>query len=251
MGHTLLRVLELYYKAQPVLTVSPSWLSPGDSVTLSCSVKDPSAGWRFFWYKAVPKLPGRDYSYELLPDSINGTEQDSYIVHGQTHTAGYVCRAGRGDPVYYTHYSKSKFVWSGDGDVILVSPVLPVSEGDSVTLGCKLRTENVLSNVDFYKNDKLIQKDTRGELNISAVSKSDEGFYKCRYSRKDVTTELDVTSNPDSSPFPVLLIVGLVCGALLIILLLLFLYRYKKSKGWFDTLFSHSDITALHYMSLI
>ncbi|KAI3376261.1 hypothetical protein L3Q82_016769, partial [Scortum barcoo] len=175
-------------KAQPVLTVSPSWLSPGDSVTLSCSVKDPSAGWRFFWYKAVPKLPGRDYSYELLPESINGTEQDSYIVHGQTHTAGYVCRAGRGDPVYYTNYSKPKFVWSGGqcvcffsfpyGDVILVSPVLPVSEGDSVTLGCKLRTENVLSNVDFYKNDKLIQKDTRGELNISAVSKSDEGFYK-------------------------------------------------------------------------
>ncbi|KAI3376259.1 hypothetical protein L3Q82_016765 [Scortum barcoo] len=55
-------------KPQPVLTVSPSWLSPGDSVTLSCSVKDPSAGWRFFWYKAVPKLPGRYYSYELLPD---------------------------------------------------------------------------------------------------------------------------------------------------------------------------------------
>ncbi|XP_045898687.1 high affinity immunoglobulin gamma Fc receptor I-like, partial [Micropterus dolomieu] len=30
-------------KPQPVLTVSPSWLSPGASVTLSCRVKDPSA----------------------------------------------------------------------------------------------------------------------------------------------------------------------------------------------------------------
>ncbi len=43
--------------------------------------------------------------------------------------------------------------------MILVSPVHPVAEGDSVTLGCKLRTEDVLSNVDFYKNGKLIQNE--------------------------------------------------------------------------------------------
>ncbi|XP_049923182.1 basement membrane-specific heparan sulfate proteoglycan core protein-like [Epinephelus moara] len=265
------------YKPQPVLTVSPLWLSPGASVTLNCSVKHSSAGWRFFWYKAVPKLSDNSYSYELIPGSINGTEQDSYIVDGQTHTAGYVCRAGRGDPVYYTHYSGPKFVWSGDVrsaasltvsphrvqhfaddsvllscegnstewqvkrffedgylsylpycpfrgtmtgftcyidpnhllgrtavywcesgsgefsnavnitanyDVILVSPVHPVTEGDSVTFGCKLRTEELLSNVAFYKNDELIQNNDRVDLNISAVSKSDEGFYSCKYSGK-------------------------------------------------------------------
>ncbi|KAL7374660.1 hypothetical protein ABVT39_004792 [Epinephelus coioides] len=265
-----LRVFD--HKPQPVLTVSPLWLSPGASVTLNCSVEHPSAGWRFFWYKAVPKLSDNSYSYELIPGSIHGTEQDSYIVDGQTHTAGYVCRAGRGDPVYYTHYSEPKFVWSGDShsaasltvspdrmqhfstepvslscegnsaewrvsrfsefgrtthcssssssswgimtgsrcnmdrdwqsgvywcesetgqfsnavnitiqysDIILVSPVHPVTEGDSVTLGCKLRTEKLPYNVDFYKNGKLIQNVTGGELTISAVSKSDEGFYKC------------------------------------------------------------------------
>ena len=100
---------------QPVLTVSPLWLSPGDSVTLNCELQHPSAGWRFYWYKTVPELSDRySYSSELLPDSTNGTEQDSYIIHGQTHTAGYKCRAGRGDSVYYTDYSKPKFVWSGD-----------------------------------------------------------------------------------------------------------------------------------------
>ncbi|XP_047425102.1 killer cell immunoglobulin-like receptor 3DL1, partial [Mugil cephalus] len=91
---------------QPVLSVSPSWLSPGASVTLSCEVEHPSAGWRFYWYKAVPDLSHK-YQYsndELLPGSINGTEQDSYIIDGQTHTAGYVCRAGRGEPVFYTDY---------------------------------------------------------------------------------------------------------------------------------------------------
>uniref|UniRef100_A0A669C2D8 Ig-like domain-containing protein n=1 Tax=Oreochromis niloticus TaxID=8128 RepID=A0A669C2D8_ORENI len=256
-------------KPRPVLTVSPSWLSPGASVTLNCEVEHPSAGWSFYWYKAVPDLSEKSSSYELLPDG-SGTAQDSYIIHGQTHTAGYVCRAGRGDPEYHTDHSQPKFVWSADspasltvspnrvqhfiydsvsltceGNVtewrvkwfpkdgplhysncrrmtgstcnisyilksntgvywcesgsgefssavnitvngpILVSPVHPVTEGASVSLSCSLRTQKILSNVFFYHNDKLIQNDTRGELNISAVSKSDEGFYKCQYSGRE------------------------------------------------------------------
>ncbi|CAI5669356.1 unnamed protein product [Oreochromis niloticus] len=98
-------------KPRPVLTVSPSWLSPGASVTLNCEVEHPSAGWSFYWYKAVPDLSEKSSSYELLPDG-SGTAQDSYIIHGQTHTAGYVCRAGRGDPEYHTDHSQPKFVWS-------------------------------------------------------------------------------------------------------------------------------------------
>ncbi|XP_016523146.1 sialoadhesin-like, partial [Poecilia formosa] len=96
---------------QPVLSVSPSWLNPGASVTLSCEgLEHQPAGWRFFWYKAVPDPSKWDqkpfYKYELLPDSISGTEQ--------THTAGFVCRAGRGEPKFYTHYSDVKFTWSAD-----------------------------------------------------------------------------------------------------------------------------------------
>ncbi|KAF3837246.1 hypothetical protein F7725_004710 [Dissostichus mawsoni] len=255
-------------RPEPVLTVSPSWPSPGASVTLNCRVDHPSAGWSFYWYKAVPQNSDNSYSYELLPGSENGTEQDLFIIDGQTHTTGYVCRAAREDPVYYSSYSKPAFVWSGDlnsaasltvspdsvqhftktsvslscegnstewrvrsfwkphnlypcssletmtgstytitsswfsgvfwcesetgqfsnavnitiesSEIILVSPVRPVAEGSSVTLSCKLNNEAVLYNVDFYKNGKLIQNDTRRELTISAVSKSDEGFYKCK-----------------------------------------------------------------------
>ncbi|XP_044040982.1 obscurin-like [Siniperca chuatsi] len=306
-------------KPQPVLTVSPSWLSPADSVTLNCSVKDPSAGWTFYWYKAVPKLADISYSDELLPGSSSGTEQDSYIVHGQTHTAGYKCRAGRGAPVYYTQYSEPKFVWSGDfhssasltvspdrvqhfpsdsvslncegnsaewrvrrftedgypsycsywgtmtgstcsigrnrqsaavywcesgsgefsnavnitkqnGDIILVSPVRPVTEGDSVSLSCKLRTEEFVSDVFFYRNGELVQNDTRRELNISAVSKSDEGFYKCQHSGK-ASPQSWMSVKSSSSPYAPFQIVGLVIGILLIVPLpLLLLCWYKKSK---------------------
>uniref|UniRef100_A0A3Q3B9Z2 Ig-like domain-containing protein n=1 Tax=Kryptolebias marmoratus TaxID=37003 RepID=A0A3Q3B9Z2_KRYMA len=247
------------------LSVSPSWLSPGASVTLSCEVKPPSAGWRFFCYKAVPKPSSSSYSYELLPGSSSRTQQNSYIIHGQKHTAGYVCRAGRGEP----EFSEPTFVWSaaaslrvnpdrvqhfrsqsvslscegnstewklkrftetdhlsdcsiwgtmtgssctikpywfnsgvfwcesGSGEfsnavnitvqgnyygIILESPVHPVTEGDPVTLSCRLKQQKLLSNASFYHNNTLLQNDGREELKISAVSKSDEGFYRCEHS---------------------------------------------------------------------
>ncbi|XP_029931578.1 Fc receptor-like protein 4 [Myripristis murdjan] len=102
------------HKPEPKLTVSPSWLSPGASVTLNCGVEYPSAGWRFYWYKAVPQLSSSSYTYELLPDREAGTAEGSYVIHGLTHTAGFMCQAGRGDPVVYTKNSTTKFVWSGD-----------------------------------------------------------------------------------------------------------------------------------------
>ncbi|XP_025760543.1 Fc receptor-like protein 5 [Oreochromis niloticus] len=319
----------VYNKPRPVLTVSPSWLSPGASVTLNCEVEHPSAGWSFYWYKAVHDLKTYSYEYyiyELLPDG-SGTAQDSYIIHGQTHTAGYVCRAGRGDPEYHTDHSQPKFVWSADLNsaasltvspnsvqhfiydsvtlncsgnssqwrimiftqhgylrklrecgnwgimtestcnidldwyhryhrypvywcesesgqfsnginitarftgVILVSPVHPVNEGDSVALGCKLRTGNFNSTVAFYKNGKLIQNDDREKLNIPAVSKSDEGFYKCEYSGHESPQSLMSVKGSRSS-LSVSLITGLVSGVSLILLLsLLLCCWHKKPKG--------------------
>ena len=71
---------------------------------------------------------------------------------------------------------------STDGHVLLVSPVHPVNEGSSVTLSCKLRRGNFTSTVAFYKNDELIQNGDKEELTIAAVTKSDEGFYKCEHS---------------------------------------------------------------------
>ncbi|XP_043954081.1 uncharacterized protein LOC122820588 [Gambusia affinis] len=106
---------------QPVLSVSPSWPNPGASVTLSCEgLELQSAGWRFFWYKTVPDLFSR-YTYELLPGSTNGTEQNSFIINGPTLTAGFVCRAGRGEPKFYSYYSEPKFVWSAGQFVFLLS----------------------------------------------------------------------------------------------------------------------------------
>uniref|UniRef100_A0AAZ1X0E7 Ig-like domain-containing protein n=1 Tax=Oreochromis aureus TaxID=47969 RepID=A0AAZ1X0E7_OREAU len=254
------------------------------------------------------------YKYESLPGSISGMEKNSYIILGQTHTSGYVCRAGRGNPVHFTDYSELVFAWSGDfhstasltvspnsvqhffydsvslncsgnssqwtvmkftqhgylrehpqcgkwgmmtestcniyrhryqdavycceaesgqlsngvnitarvTGVILVSPVHPVNEGDSVALGCKFRTGNLNSTITFYKNGKLIQNDDRKNLNIPAVSKSDEGFYKCGYSGHE-SPESWMSVKASRSSLSVSLITGLVSGISLILLLSLLL----------------------------
>ena len=59
-----------------------------------------------------------------------------------------------------------------------------MTEGQSVTLSCLLfrGRRSLYSNFSFYKYDELLQSDVRGKLDISAVSKSDEGFYKCKHS---------------------------------------------------------------------
>ncbi|KAK3567262.1 hypothetical protein QTP86_015710, partial [Hemibagrus guttatus] len=69
-----------------------------------------------------------------------------------------------------------------DCDVILDSPVHPVTEGRPLNLRCLSRSKKIPdSGVDFYKDDSILQNQTTGEMTISSVSKSDEGFYHCKH----------------------------------------------------------------------
>ncbi|XP_037614126.1 uncharacterized protein LOC119481359 [Sebastes umbrosus] len=232
--------LEVYsYKPQPVLTVSPLWLSPGDSVTLNCEVLHPSAGWSFYWFEAVPEQSERIYRRRHLPGSTSGTEQDSYIVHGQTHTSGYFCRAGRGDPVFYTQYSEPQFVWSGDvhpaGSLTVSPDRVQHFTFDSVSLNCegnssewrvKRFTETCLvSNCDGWGTM------TGSTCNIHSLQYSD-AVYWCESGSGEFSNAANITvhmSRSESSPALVLLLSGVLNGALLIILLLL-MYCFIKSK---------------------
>ncbi|KAM6949172.1 uncharacterized protein FYW47_015565 [Aplochiton taeniatus] len=74
-------------------------------------------------------------------------------------------------------------------DVILESPVHPVTEGDQVTLRYKHQNPSLVSKVDFYKDGGLLQNLTSGEMIISAVSKSHEGLYSCGYSDGEESPE--------------------------------------------------------------
>uniref|UniRef100_A0A3B4GFH6 Ig-like domain-containing protein n=1 Tax=Pundamilia nyererei TaxID=303518 RepID=A0A3B4GFH6_9CICH len=117
----------------------------------------------------------------LYSDCRRMTGSTCDINTSKSDTAVYWCESGSGE-----FSSAVNITVQNDGNgPILVSPVHPVTEGASVSLSCSLRTQKILSNVFFYHNDKLIENDPRGELKISAVSKSDEGFYKCQYSGRE------------------------------------------------------------------
>ncbi|XP_073330726.1 Fc receptor-like protein 5 [Pagrus major] len=89
----------------------------GGSVTLTCSV-NPSAGWKYFWYR------GEKTSEPLTTQLSAGRRSVS-------EEGVYWCRGGRGEPVYYTEYSDSITISKNDGDMILLSPARPVTEGES------------------------------------------------------------------------------------------------------------------------
>uniref|UniRef100_A0AAQ4RMW7 Ig-like domain-containing protein n=1 Tax=Gasterosteus aculeatus aculeatus TaxID=481459 RepID=A0AAQ4RMW7_GASAC len=243
MGHTLFGALGLFCVPRPVLTVSPSWTSPGDSVTLTCSVEPPSAGWRFFWYKAVPDMSSTNnyYTFELLAGGTTGTEQDSYILHGQTHTAGYKCRAERGDPVFYTQYSDVKFVWSGGVNPAASLTVSPHRLQHFSTESLSLICEGNSAEWRVKKADEdgfVLPCSYWGEMTGSTCNtdtRASSGVYWCESETQSSNAANITIHNPEeaasSSVFLVPLVVGLVSGVLLIILLLLFLRRYRKSEA--------------------
>lgn len=83
--------------------------------------------------------------------------------------------------------------------MILQSPALPVMEGDTLTLFChhKIAHNHKTSSnfsANFYKDGVFIGNATN--ITFSAVSKADEGLYKCKHPTKGESPQswLAVTS---------------------------------------------------------
>ncbi|XP_076019380.1 low affinity immunoglobulin gamma Fc region receptor III-A-like isoform X2 [Genypterus blacodes] len=85
----------------------------------------------------------------------------------------YWCQATEGQ-----QRSNTITVKISTGLVILESPALPVTEGESVTLLCRKRKTRNLT-ADFFKDGFHAATSATGEMTIQNVAKSDEGLYKC------------------------------------------------------------------------
>ncbi|XP_053537835.1 leukocyte immunoglobulin-like receptor subfamily B member 2 [Ictalurus punctatus] len=274
-----------------VLSVSPqSWLTEGDSVTLSCKVTDSSTDWTFSWYTAVPYRDGltqikHNHGYimyvELLSDSSRGSGGKYTLSPAAlNHTGVYMCRGERREPALHTQYSNPQPLWitgesppvsliinpsrtqhftddslslscedqinstgwrvrryTHNGDVILESPVHPVTEGHPLTLRCLYRYPKSSNlRADFYNDGSYLQTQTTGEMIIRTVSKSDEGFYHCKHPERGESLKSWVSVRASGlsgveAPFSVLMLISSVVTAspylLVTIILLVKCYRAR------------------------
>ncbi|XP_051995108.1 Fc receptor-like protein 5 [Xyrauchen texanus] len=196
-----------------------------ESLSLSCEDQSNSTGW------TVRRYTDSGYLQDCSSSSYWGSQTGSTCRISRiytSHTGVYWCHSESGEisnPVNITvHY----------GDVILESPVHPVTEGHSLTLRCLYRYKNpsVLT-ADFYKDGSLLQNQTTGEMIIPTVSKSHEGFYYCEHTERGESPKSWISIRVSRSVSPGL-ITGVTVGLsvmLLIILLLVLLWCYKNKKG--------------------
>ncbi|XP_060776613.1 carcinoembryonic antigen-related cell adhesion molecule 5-like [Neoarius graeffei] len=124
--------------------------------------------------------------------------------------------------------------------VILESPVHPVTEGHPLTLRCLYRNPKPSNlRADFYRDESVLQTQTTGEMIIHNISKSDEGFYHCKYPEGEESLKSWVSVRHEK-PFPgfrssggtvgVAVGLGFLFISLLILMILLWSYKRKKEK---------------------
>uniref|UniRef100_A0A672HJB5 Ig-like domain-containing protein n=1 Tax=Salarias fasciatus TaxID=181472 RepID=A0A672HJB5_SALFA len=148
------------------LTVSPSrsQFLKRESVSLSCE----EDGWTV-WRK-------------------NSSGQRSSCGDGWGKPAGSSCNITgiypRGSGVYWCESREgaagSSINITVAGKLVLQSPVLPVMEGQDVTLGCRTSAPSTLS-AEFFKDGVFIGTESTGHMTLRHVSRSAEGLYRCSF----------------------------------------------------------------------
>ncbi|KAL6491041.1 hypothetical protein MHYP_G00013860 [Metynnis hypsauchen] len=158
------------------LSISPSRTQHfiTDSLSLSCEGQSDSTGWRVRRYTHSEKVSDCSSGW----GSVTGSTCSISSLN-TSHTGVYWCESESGEngnPVNIT---------VTNGDVIMDSPVHPVTEGDPLTLRClyhHTKPSNLIA--EFHKDGSLLQTQTTGEMTIHTVSKSDEGLYHCKHPEK-------------------------------------------------------------------
>ncbi|CAI5660629.1 unnamed protein product [Oreochromis niloticus] len=177
---------------QARLTVSPSssQLFEGDFVSLSCEEDDSSAGWTLRRNTSTENRTqcgdwwGKNYS-----SSCNITDLFTWD------SGVYWCEYREG-PI-----SNMVNLTVTGGSVILQSPVLPVMEGDDVTLLCKTKTTPSNLTAAFFKDGVFIGKEPTGHMTIQHVSRDKSGCTLLNSEEKN-TTYLQVVKDKRNKSKP-------------------------------------------------
>ncbi|XP_037615418.1 low affinity immunoglobulin gamma Fc region receptor III-like [Sebastes umbrosus] len=149
-----------------------------ESFSLSCDGNRNSSGWRVKARTArgVSEC-GRDWGH---------LRASTCVIHEayRWNSGEYWCESASGETSPAANISVT------DSNVILESPVFPVTEGRSVTLRCTTRSNssNLRASI-FMKDRSPVGAAVTGQMSLPAVSKSDQGLYMCVITGVGASTE--------------------------------------------------------------
>ncbi|XP_049922776.1 low affinity immunoglobulin gamma Fc region receptor II-c-like [Epinephelus moara] len=161
------------------------------SVSINCQGSNSTTGWTVM--RKIKGKVGECVSTWLTTPATSCAIKPVYSTDG----GEYWCEAGE-------ERSNAVNITITGGSVILESPVLPVMEGDTVTLRCRSKMTSSALIADFYKDDLLIGTSSTGEMIVHSVSTSDEGLYRCSISEFGESPQswLAVRAVPRETPPP-------------------------------------------------
>ncbi|XP_072543941.1 Fc receptor-like protein 5 [Salminus brasiliensis] len=184
-------------EVQAVLSVSPqSWLTEGDSVTLSCEVRGSSTGWTFSWYR-----DNNDFLSEISRGSGGSYTLSPAALH---HTGVYMCKAERGDSVYHTQYSNPQPLWitglSPPASLIISPSRSQHFYLDSLSLSCEGQSNSTGWRVRRYTHSKRVSDCSSGRgsvtgstCSIGFLSSSHTGVYWCESESGESSNPVNIT----------------------------------------------------------
>ncbi|XP_071314968.1 low affinity immunoglobulin gamma Fc region receptor II-like [Trachinotus anak] len=210
------------------VTLQPNWplIYRGEKITVRCEIQGGGdTEWTYEWRTPSSHTPPSHSEYRISSVTLS-------------HSGSYWCR-GRKDLFSSTEWSDviRLTVSSDKPRASLTADTTVIPAGGRVTLTCSVDPSSGWK-YDWYRDNKLSEPLNTHDADFHTtgqISVSQGGVYSCRGGRGDPvyytekSQEVRIDAIGDSS-FPVWLIVGLVCGIVLIVLLLL-LYRCRQSMG--------------------
>ncbi|XP_051756247.1 uncharacterized protein LOC127516027 isoform X2 [Ctenopharyngodon idella] len=165
----------------------------GETVSLKCAIESHYSDWRFQWSKYSSTFdagePEKNTSRETLTiESVSKSDQDKYHCWGERESRPMKSQQSVAFSIKVEDSAQA---------VLMIYPQNWLTEGDSVTLTCEVRSSSRGWMFSWYRDDYNLLSDSRrgaqGSYTISPAAVKHTGVYMCRAERGGYYTEYSHT----------------------------------------------------------